>query len=161
MYSLFAYFESKIVVYNVTEAKYQKKTNRQAWSEEQMASAIALVESRQCGYMKAAKYKNKTAGWSWLRSFMQRNNLSLRIPRGHFSGKGNSFNKNNVNNFFNLLESVQDRIHFSESQIFNVDETGITTVQGRQSKIIALRGRKQVGCLLLQNVEHYLLQSFA
>ena len=38
-------------------------------------------------------------------------------------------------------------MHFSPTQIFNVNETGITTVQGRPRKIVALRGRKQVGSL--------------
>lgn len=206
--------------------KYLRKTNRQAWSEEQMSAAIALIESGQCGYMKAAKdcgvpkstlerrvkgknkikkgslkglgsrlitfppeleqelvtyvknmesmlfgltatsvrqlafelaeknnlphffnKDNKAAGWAWLRSFMQRNNLSLRVPEATSAARANAFNKNNVNNFFSLLETVQDQHHFKSSQIFNVDETGITTVQGKQSKIIAMRGRKQVGAL--------------
>ncbi|KAJ8932378.1 hypothetical protein NQ318_004531 [Aromia moschata] len=186
MCSLSAYSENTSLQCHRSRNTKKKKTNRQAWSEEQVASAIALVESRQCGYMKAAKdsgvpkstlerrawvtekntfppelerqlvtyvrnmesiAKNKTAGWTWLRSFMQRNNLSLRIPEATSAAKATTFNKNNVNNFFNLLESVQDRIHFSESQIYNAVETWITTVQGRQSKIIALHGRKQVGCL--------------
>jgi len=37
--------------------------------------------------------------------------------------------------------------HFSPTRIFNVDETGLTTVQGKPSKIIALRGKKQVGVI--------------
>jgi len=36
------------------------------------------------------------------------------------------------------------RNHFGAHQIYNVDETGITTVQ-RPSKVIAPRGSKQVG----------------
>jgi hypothetical protein len=47
------------------------------------------------------------------------------------------------------LEPVQNQYKFLPSRIFNVDETKLTTVQGqgRPSKIIALRNRKQVGTL--------------
>lgn len=206
--------------------RYQRKSNRQSWTEQQMSSAIELVQSGQCGYLKAAKQcgvpkstlerrvkgknkistgtlkglgsrvltfppelekqlvdyiknmesmlfgltatsvrqlafelaeknnlphffnkNNKSAGWAWLRAFIQRNNLSFRVPEATSAARAMAFNRNNVNNFFDLLESVYDRQHFVPSQIYNVDETGITTVQGRQSKIIALRGRKQVGAL--------------
>ena len=40
-----------------------------------------------------------------------------------------------------------DEKHFSPTRIFNADETGLTTVQGKPSKVIALRGKKQVGSL--------------
>ena len=40
-----------------------------------------------------------------------------------------------------------DMKHFSPTRIFNVHETGLTTVQGKPSKIIALRGKKQVGVI--------------
>nr|XP_047140257.1 MFS-type transporter clz9-like [Hydra vulgaris] len=42
-----------------------------------------------------------------------------------------------------------DRHHFSASNIFNFDETGITTVQ-KPNKIIACKGIKQVGALTSQ-----------
>ena len=38
-----------------------------------------------------------------------------------------------------------DEHKFPPDKIYNVDETGITTVQSRPSKIVALQGRKQVG----------------
>ena len=40
-----------------------------------------------------------------------------------------------------------DEHKFPPDKIYHVDETGITTVQSRPSKIVALRGRKQVGSL--------------
>ena len=48
---------------------------------------------------------------------------------------------------FDLLESLQDKYLFEPGRMYNVDETGITTVQGVPSKVIALRGKKQVGYL--------------
>ena len=61
--------------------------------------------------------------------------------------KNPAFNAVTVGEFFNLLELVMDEKHFSPTRIYNVDETGLTTVQGKPSKIIALRGKKQVGSL--------------
>jgi len=46
-----------------------------------------------------------------------------------------------------LLEKVQDEKKFPASRVFNVDETGLTTVQGTPSKVIALKGRRQVGSI--------------
>ena len=37
------------------------------------------------------------------------------------------------------------RYNFHPNNIYNVDETGITTVQGKPSRVLALKGRKQVG----------------
>ena len=48
---------------------------------------------------------------------------------------------------FDLLESLKDKYHFEPGRIYNVDETGITTVQGVPSKVIDLRGKMQVGSL--------------
>ena len=78
---------------------------------------------------------------------MQRHSLSPRVPEATSAARATYFYRNNVNRFFALLESVQDKNMFRSSTIYNIDETGLTTVQGKQSKIIAMRGRKQVGVL--------------
>ena len=41
-----------------------------------------------------------------------------------------------------------DQYKFPANNIYNVDETGISTVQGRPTKIIAKMGRQQVGSLV-------------
>lgn len=51
-------------------------------------------------------------------------------------------------NFFDLLEGLTDRYKFQAFDIYNVDEVGITTVPKTLSKIIALKGRRQVGTLI-------------
>lgn len=89
----------------------------------------------------------KMAGWVWLRSFMKRN-LSLRGPEATTSAaRARGFTKPAVGKFFELLKPLQERHAYPPSKIFNVDETGLTTVQGRPSKVIAMKGRKQVGTL--------------
>ena len=41
-----------------------------------------------------------------------------------------------------------DKYKFPTQQIFNCDETGITTVQGKLSKVLVKTGRRQVGGLV-------------
>ena len=57
-----------------------------------------------------------------------------------------SFNRTNVDLFYNNLESLHTRFHFEPHNIWNVDETGLTTVQ-KPSKIVAPKGVKQVGAV--------------
>lgn len=46
--------------------------------------------------------------------------------------------------FFDVLEPVVKRLNVGGRRIFNLDETGCTTVQ-RVSKVVAAKGCKQVG----------------
>jgi hypothetical protein len=57
------------------------------------------------------------------------------------------FNKVAVSTFFYLLAKVIDEHHLTPDKIYNVDETGITVNTKGQSKILALKGRRQVGVL--------------
>lgn len=54
------------------------------------------------------------------------------------------FNRVSVGKFFDLLEGLVDQYKFPPTHIFNVDETGLTTVPKRQSRILALKGKKQL-----------------
>lgn len=51
-----------------------------------------------------------------------------------------------MDEFFDNLELVLDRDKFEAKDIYNVDETGITTVQ-KPNRIIARRGTRQVGAM--------------
>lgn len=59
-----------------------------------------------------------------------------------------SFNEYNVNSFFSNLENALAR-GFGPDSIWNIDETGVTTVQ-RPTKVLAERGAKQVGSVVSQ-----------
>lgn len=61
--------------------------------------------------------------------------------------RAKGFNRVAVNKFFDLLESLFTKHKFSPNYIYNVDETGVLTVPNKPSKVLALRGKKQVGCL--------------
>ena len=87
----------------------------------------------------------KLAGTDWAHSFLKRYpELSLRKPEATSMSRLSGFNKVQVQKFFDLLSSKLKTKKFSPKQIFNVDETGITTVQ-TPGKILARKGSKQVG----------------
>ena len=88
---------------------------------------------------------NQTAGSDWLGGFLKRHQmLAIRTLEATSLSRSTSFNKNNVAEFFNNLREVLERYHFSPNDIYNVDETGVTTVQ-KPTKVVAGRGTKQVG----------------
>ncbi|XP_066583775.1 tigger transposable element-derived protein 6-like [Prorops nasuta] len=89
---------------------------------------------------------NKEAGVDWFTAFLKRHNsmISIRIPEATSLSRATSFNKTNIDNFFTKLTSIIDKYKLTPSHIWNVDETGVTTVQ-KPRKIIATKGAKQVG----------------
>lgn len=88
------------------------------------------------------------AGKEWLYSFLSRNpQLSLRDPEKTSIARAKGFNRTVVQKFFTLLQSIYENHQLSPCDVYNVDETGILTVPNKPSKVLALRGKKQVGCL--------------
>ena len=77
----------------------------------------------------------------------QHPNLSVRQPEATSLARSMAFNVVTKDNFFDMLEKIKNEKIFPASRVFNVDETGLTTVQGRPSRIIAKKGRKPVGSL--------------
>lgn len=90
---------------------------------------------------------NKQAGPDWLTSFLGRHkNLSIRTPEATSLGRATSFNKYNVGKFFDNLQSILEKYNIKSYDIWNMDETGVTTVQ-KPNKVIARRGFKQIGAV--------------
>jgi len=96
----------------------------------------------------------KSAGYDWLELFLKRNpEISLRTPEGTSLNRVSSFNETNVRLFYKNLGETMDKFKLNDkcTKIFNVDETGITTVQ-KPSRILGPKGQKQVGSMISWNV---------
>lgn len=89
--------------------------------------------------------ENKTAGVDWVLGFMRRHKqLSLRKPENTSLSRATSFNKTNVDEFFNNYERALTMANFTGDKIYNLDETGVSTVV-QAPNVIAKLGARQVG----------------
>jgi len=71
----------------------------------------------------------------------------MRTPEGISAAPVKGFTSENVAGFFDIYESELRKVNHPFHRIFNVDETGITTVQHRHSKFVSMRGKKEVTSL--------------
>lgn len=90
---------------------------------------------------------NEMAGLDWMQNFKKRHpELAIRKPESCSLSRATSFNRHNVQQFFeNLRNVIQREPQFSDgTRIFNLDETATTTVPDKQQKVLAQKGEKQV-----------------
>ncbi|CAH1963744.1 unnamed protein product [Acanthoscelides obtectus] len=88
------------------------------------------------------------AGKAWASDFRKRHpELTLRSPEATSLARAQGFNKVSVTKYFDLLEEVRSKTNYPPHRIFNVDESGFTTVQSKSSKVLAKKGKKQVGAI--------------
>ena len=72
--------------------------------------------------------EHQSAGADWFTGFMKRHpELSIRTSEPTSLSRATSFNRENVKLFFSKLAEVIDRGQLGPEQIWNVDETGLTT----------------------------------
>lgn len=125
---------------------------------------MTSVDVRKLAYQIAVKKKiphrfsneNEMAGKSWLRAFRIRNpTISLRIPEATSAARARGFNKTQVQTFFGHLTEIMEKYKFEPQQIWNVDESGFSTVPSQNAKIFATKGRKQVGILTSAERGHH------
>lgn len=117
---------------------------------------LSPIEIRRLAFQLAQKYslhmpdkwkENNLAGEDWFLGFMKRNpEISIRVGQATSLSRDTSFNITNVNLFYDNSPKVLDRHNFEAKDIYNIDETGVTTVQ-KPVKVVAQKGTKQVGAL--------------
>jgi len=89
--------------------------------------------------------QRKLAGIDRAKSFMVRYpEFTLRKPEATSISRLTDFNKVQVKIFLDLLHTKMETKKYAPKQIFNIDESGITTVQ-TPGKILSHKGVKQVG----------------
>jgi len=117
---------------------------------------FSTVDCRKLAYQLAIKNNKRhnfshikqEGGYDWYKGFMLRHpELSLRKPEATSAARAMGFNKPVVMKFFKLLGELMDRYKFTPDRIYNCDETGISSVPKSKAKIIATKGRKQVGSI--------------
>ncbi|KAM3606707.1 uncharacterized protein V6R79_021771 [Siganus canaliculatus] len=121
-----------------------------------MYYGLSPQEVRKFAYQLAIEYnckhpkswdENHMAGPDWFSSFMKRQpNLSIRSAQPTSLSRATSFNRTNVERFFKKLGEVIEKHRLDGNDMWNVDETGVTTVQ-TPDRVIARRGVKQVGAM--------------
>ena len=90
------------------------------------------------------------AGYDWAKLFLKRHDdISLRTPEATSMQRMACFNEHNVAAFMDNLENALTRNTYGPAQIWNLDETGVTTVQ-KPVNILATKGVKQVGSVVSQ-----------
>lgn len=83
-------------------------------------------------------------GKDWASSFIKRHRLSLRSPELISIRRAMEFNAVQVNWFYDLLQSMLEQHQFGGNEIFNVDETGLSTVPARLPKVVSSKGKRTV-----------------
>ena len=91
--------------------------------------------------------KSFSASYDWFLAFKKRHpRLALRVPEGLSKARAEAFNKERVETFFNDVKKVYQDLNLENcpSIIYNCDETGLSTVPGNSTKVLALKGNRQV-----------------
>lgn len=134
--------------------------------EEELVSYLKMMESRLFGLtmkeLRSLAYdlaeknglshrfnqETRLAGQDWVKGFLGRHpTLSVRSPENTSGARAMGFNKVAVSKFNSLLNEVIDKFKLTPDRIFNSDETGVSVNPKSHTKIIALKGKRQVGSI--------------
>jgi hypothetical protein len=112
---------------------------------------VTIADLQKWAYQMAEKLQHsfnhltQMAGRGWIRGFLDRHpSLALRSPEPTSMSRATGFNKLQVDTFLGCVASVLQDSEASPSEIYNMDESGITTVHKPQ-RIIGQKGQKQIG----------------
>ena len=88
--------------------------------------------------------QSEMAGKEWTSAFCERNGFSLRVPEKCSLGRAIGFNAAQVSRFFDNLKEVYGKHSYPPSRIYNMDETGVSTVPNKVPKVYAEKGKRAV-----------------
>ncbi|KAG5876596.1 hypothetical protein JTB14_021563 [Gonioctena quinquepunctata] len=90
--------------------------------------------------------KLQMVGGDWLVGFRKRHpQLSLRSFESISIVRAQGFNKIMVSKYFDLLKDLMYKNNYSPHRIFDVEKTAVITTKAKKSKVLAVKGRRQVG----------------
>jgi hypothetical protein len=91
--------------------------------------------------------EEKTAGDGFYQSFMKKHpELSLRLAQNISVSRRDGFRKESVVRFYTKLEELYTKYECDASQVFNSDETGISTVH-KNRMVMSLKKKRTVAKL--------------
>lgn len=116
---------------------------------------ISINELRQLAYQLVKKLninhpsaweKDEKASRNWYYRYMTRNpELTLRTPEQTSMNRVKAFCKANVDKFYANFGKLKVKHGFDSNNIYNMDESGFSTVPTKIGKVIALKGIRRVG----------------
>lgn len=128
--------------------------------QEIQLAGLTTMELRELAYQMAEKngiihpFKHGIAGEDWMRGFLRRSaTLSLRKPQATSVARAMCFNKVLLGNYFDLLYTrltlgtgtANTELRYPPGRRFNLDETGFSINPKDLARIVAEKGKKQVG----------------
>lgn len=105
---------------------------------------LAFDYAESCGIVHPFNRECGLAGEEWLANFMKKFHFSLRTPEATSIGRMMGFNKVQVEMFFEVLRDVRQKYSFPANNIYNADESGLSTVPTKLPKVISPVGNKRV-----------------
>lgn len=109
---------------------------------------LSITELRELAYQFAKKLnleypqswnEQQMSGKKWYYKFMARHReLSLRTPEQTSLNRVKAFCKTNVDNFFANYGRLMDTFHFEGNNIWNMDESGFSTVPDKIGKVFSI-----------------------
>lgn len=75
---------------------------------------------------------------------MSKFKFSFRKPEATSASKLSAFNKTNVARFFDIYQNILADKNYQSHQIFNVDETGCSTVPTKTPNVLSPKGQRRV-----------------
>ncbi len=93
------------------------------------------------------RFKNGLAGKQWFSDFCRRNNFSLRVPEKLAACRAANLNRIQVDTFFENLRSLMEKYKFPPHRIFNMDESGLSSIPSKMRKVVSPKNKRKVSKL--------------